>query len=137
LSPGISSTIGQAALRHALAAHAAGALMPLKTREGVAEAPIEPGARTLCEPCDFGPAWKLWRLIVPWKPLPFETPATLTSLADLEALDGHGRRPSARRPRRGTHDVRSGGAPAFLRWPSSGFVSAFSRTAPKPSWTAS
>src|ERR1035441_5935059 len=27
-----------------------GPRMPLKTREGVAEAPIEPGARTLCEP---------------------------------------------------------------------------------------
>ena len=52
--------------------------MPLNTREGVADAPIEPGARTLCEPCDFGPASKLWRLIVPWKPLPFEMPETLT-----------------------------------------------------------
>ena len=38
----------------------------------------EPGARTLCEPCDTGPRWKLWRLIVPAKPLPFETPETLT-----------------------------------------------------------
>ena len=52
--------------------------MPLNTREGVAEAPIEPGARTLCEPWDFGPAAKLWRLIVPWKPLPLPMPATLT-----------------------------------------------------------
>ena len=36
--------------------------MPLKTRAGHAEAPIEPGARTLCEPCDFGPLAKfvLW-----------------------------------------------------------------------------
>ena len=42
-----------------------GPRMPLSTREGVAEAPIEPGARTLCEPCDFGPLAKLWRLIVP------------------------------------------------------------------------
>ncbi len=32
----------------------------------------------MCEPCDFGPALKLWRLIVPWKPLPFEVPETLT-----------------------------------------------------------
>ena len=29
--------------------------MPLKTREGNAEAPIEPGLRTLCEPCVTGP----------------------------------------------------------------------------------
>ena len=52
--------------------------MPLNTRDGVAEAPTEPGARTLCEPWDFGPAEKLWRLIVPWKPLPFEVPEILT-----------------------------------------------------------
>ena len=58
--------------------------MPLNTRAGSAEAPIEPGARTLCEPCETGPRWKLWRLIVPAKPLPFETPDTLTRLAALE-----------------------------------------------------
>ena len=53
-------------------------LMPLKTREGVAEAPIEPGLRTLCEPCVTGPREKLWRLIVPWKPLPIPIPPTFT-----------------------------------------------------------
>src|SRR6185503_6615330 len=42
-----------------------GPRMPLNTRAGSAEAPIEPGARTLCEPCDLGPEAKLWRLIVP------------------------------------------------------------------------
>ena len=52
--------------------------MPLNTREGVADAPIEPGARTLCEPWDLGPLAKLWRLIVPWKPLPFDFPEILT-----------------------------------------------------------
>ena len=52
--------------------------MPLKTREGVADAPIEPGLRTLCEPCVTGPRLKLCRLIVPWKPLPIEIPVTLT-----------------------------------------------------------
>ena len=55
-----------------------GPRMPFITRAGQAEAPIEPGARTLCEPCDFGPLVKLWRLIVPWKPLPFEVPEILT-----------------------------------------------------------
>ena len=54
-------------------------LIPLKTRDGVAEAPIEPGSRTLCEPCERGPLEKLWRLIVPWKPLPIPIPATLIS----------------------------------------------------------
>ena len=52
--------------------------MPLKTRDGVADAPIEPGLRMLCEPWDFGPRAKRWRLIVPWKPLPIPIPATLT-----------------------------------------------------------
>ena len=52
--------------------------MPLKTRDGVAEAPIEPGARLLCEPWLLGPELKLWRLIVPWKPLPLDVPAILT-----------------------------------------------------------
>ena len=28
-------------------------------RDGVAEAPIEPGLRMLCDPCDFGPRWNL------------------------------------------------------------------------------
>ena len=51
--------------------------MPLKTREGVAEAPTEPGLRTLCEPYEAGPRWKRWRLIVPCKPLPIEIPETL------------------------------------------------------------
>ena len=50
----------------------------MKTRDGVAEAPIEPGARTLCEPWPRGPELNRWRLIVPWKPLPMPMPATLT-----------------------------------------------------------
>ena len=63
--------------------------MPLKTRDGVAEAPIEPGLRMLCEPCDFGPRWNLCRLIVPAKPLPIPIPATLIASPGLEGLDGH------------------------------------------------
>ena len=45
--------------------------------------------------------------------------------------------------RQGTHATKTrgmvsgGGASTLRRWPSSGLVSAFSRTAPKPSWTAS
>ena len=64
--------------------------MPLNTRDGVADAPIEPGARTLCEPCDFGPLAKLWRLIVPWKPLPLDLPGDLHLVPGGERLDGHG-----------------------------------------------
>ena len=61
---------------------------PLKTRDGYADAPIEPGLRMLCEPCVTGPRWKLWRLIVPWKPLPMPMPADLDLVAGLEELDG-------------------------------------------------
>ncbi len=53
--------------------------MPLNTREGVADAPIEPGLRMLCEPWDLGPRWKRCRLIVPAKPLPMAIPETLTA----------------------------------------------------------
>src|ERR671915_2193478 len=38
--------------------------IPLTTRDGYAEAPIEPGARTFIEPCDSGPRLKWCRLIV-------------------------------------------------------------------------
>ena len=54
-----------------------GIFVPLNTRDGYAEAPIEPGLRTLCEPCETGPRVKPWRLIVPWKPFPTERPETL------------------------------------------------------------
>ena len=63
--------------------------MPLNTRAGSAEAPIEPGARTLCEPWLTGPRLKLWRLIVPWKPLPLETPETLTVWPFSKTVDLH------------------------------------------------
>ena len=53
----------------------------------MAEAPTEPGARTLCEPWARGPLEKLWRLIVPWKPLPIPIPATLTSSPGSNDLD--------------------------------------------------
>src|ERR687897_246180 len=51
--------------------------MPLNTRAGSAEAPIEPGARTLCEPCDLGPAAKLWRL-AGRMPVTKQGPASMT-----------------------------------------------------------
>ena len=66
-----------------------GPLMPFMTRDGVADAPMEPGARLLCEPWDLGPEAKLWRLIVPWKPLPLRR-RRLDGLADREGRDGHG-----------------------------------------------
>ncbi len=55
--------------------------MPLKTRLGVEEAPIEPGLRWLrCEPCEDETPLKLWRFITPAKPLPLLVPMTSTFL---------------------------------------------------------
>jgi len=39
---------------------------PFMTRDGVADAPIDPGLRMLCDPCETGPRVKPCRLIVPW-----------------------------------------------------------------------
>ena len=112
--------------------------MPLKTRDGVADAPIEPGLRTLCEPWLVGPRLKLWRLMVPAKPLPFEVPVTSTCSPGSNAstvtavADGE-----ARSSRANSSRCRCGPAPAFFRWPASGFVMRFALTAPNASWTAS
>ena len=111
--------------------------MPLKTRDGVAEAPIEPGLRMLCEPCVFGPRLKLWRLIVPWKPLPIEIAGDLDPLAGLERLDGH-RLADLQLAGRGTRP--GAGArppPALARWPRSALETLRSATGSNASWTAS
>ena len=114
-----------------------GPRMPLNTREGVADAPIEPGARTLCEPWLTGPREKLWRLTVPWKPLPFETPDTFTcwpfSNASTVTVSPTWSSPASSRNSR---TWREGGASALARWPRSAFVRRFSLTAPNASCTA-
>ncbi len=116
-----------------------GPRMPLNTREGVAEAPIEPGARLLCEPCDIGPREKLWRLTVPWKPLPLEVPEILTRSPFSKASATLTSLPTWSSPASSRNSARrfSGGAPAVLRWPSSPLVRRFSVVAPKASCTAS
>src|SRR5215510_12787911 len=53
--------------------------LPLITRDGKADAPIDPGARTFIEPWDSGPRLKLWRLTVPANPRPFDLPTTSTT----------------------------------------------------------
>src|SRR5690606_11704465 len=51
--------------------------LPGNTRPGVWRWPIEPGERCDSElPWVASPMVKLWRLIVPWKPLPLVTPWT-------------------------------------------------------------
>src|SRR4051794_40302785 len=112
--------------------------MPFITRAGQADAPIDPGARTLCEPWDFGPRLKLWRLMVPWKPLPLLVPAILTvwptSKASTVTVSPTCSSPASSR---NSTRWRMGGALAFLRWPSSGLLRCFSFDAPKASCTAS
>ena len=112
-----------------------GIFIPLKTRAGKALAPIEPGARTLCEPWLTGPRLKLWRLIPPWKPLPIETPETLTlwpaskdSTVTSSPILGPSSAP--RSSSRNSTRWRIGPAPAFLVWPSSALVSLPCLTSP-------
>ena len=52
---GVDAVDVEADLRHAAAAEPAGHPHALEDARGVADAPIEPGLRMLCEPCDFGP----------------------------------------------------------------------------------
>src|SRR5206468_1380074 len=103
----------------------------------VAEAPIEPGLRTLCEPWLTGPRWNRCRLIVPWKPLPIEIPETLTlSPGSKDSTVTVSPGASSCGPRIST-SFRCGPTSYFFRWPSFGFESFFSGTSSKASWTAS
>ena len=112
--------------------------MPLNTREGVAEAPIEPGARTLCEPWPRGPLEKLWRLIVPWKPLPIPIAGDLDLVARLERLDRDRLALDRAVEAAAELDERAVGADAGrFRCPSSGFVTFRSGTGSNASCTPS
>ena len=108
-----------------------GIFMPLNTRAGSALAPIEPGARTLWEPWRTGPRLKLWRLIVPWKPLPIETAETLTRWPGSN--DSTVTSPPSSNSPSGSRNSRrclSGGASVFARWPRRALVSLRSATSP-------
>jgi len=104
----------ETALGHALVAHLAGTRMPLKTRDGVADAPIDPGARVLCEPCVTGPRLKRWRLTVPGSPSPSRFPEDLDDLARCEHGGVYGVADASPAPSsRNSARWRSGGAEAF------------------------
>ena len=73
-----------------------------------------------------GPRPKLWRLIVPWKPLPIATAETLTLWPGSNSLDGELLADLVPRPScvaELDQVPRARGAPAFFRWPSSALVS--------------
>ncbi len=62
--------------------------LPGNTRPGVWRWPIEPGARCTTEaPCEAMPPAKLWRFIVPAKPLPMVVPVTSTTWPGGEEID--------------------------------------------------
>ena len=114
-----------------------GIFWPLNTRDGVAEAPIEPGARTLCEPCDFGPLWKLCRLIVPAKPLPIPIPETFTLSPGANASTVTVSPATSSVGPRNSSTWRCGSTPFFARCPVSPFESFRSATGSYASCTAS
>ena len=64
--------------------------MPFMTRDGVAEAPIEPGARTLCEPWAARAAREVVALDRALEALADPDPGDLDLVAGLEDLDGDG-----------------------------------------------
>ena len=66
--------------------------LPGNTRPGSCAIEIEPG--TLCErllPCDARCELKLWRLMVPAKPLPIDVPCTSTFWPTANTRHGHWR----------------------------------------------
>ena len=63
--------------------------MPLNTRPGVAQPPIEPGERCLrWMPWEAPRPWKPWRFMTPAVPLPLLVPTTSTTCAGREHLGG-------------------------------------------------
>ena len=111
--------------------------MPLNTREGVADEPMEPRLRTLCEPCVTGPRLKLWRLIVPAKPLPIEMPVTLIASPGSNTSTVTGSPTTASLCPRNSTRCLCGFVSVFFRCPRRGFVTFRSGTSSNASWTAS
>ena len=107
--------------------------VPLKTRAGVAQAPMEPGDRCfLWLPCEAPWPLKLCRFMPPAKPLPLETAMASTRspaleqvgvelLADLVLADVVEAELDQPRP---------GSTPALAKWPCSGLVRVAARRTP-------
>ena len=62
--------------------------MPFITRDGVADAPMEPGLRTLCEPCVTGPRREAVTLDRALEALADGDAGDLDAVARLERLHG-------------------------------------------------
>src|SRR5581483_4241296 len=102
-------------------------------------APIESGLRMLCEPCVTGPRLNRCRLIVPWKPLPIDVPATLIASPGwkISTVTFSPCTASAKWPRNSTRWRYAPLTPFFARWPRSGREILRSATGSHASCTAS
>ena len=103
--------------------------LPGNTRPGSCAIEIEPG--TLCErllPCDARCELKLWRLMVPAKPLPIEVPCTSTIWPAANSVTGTVAPglywPATSAPTRNSRMISPASTPALARWPASGLVDA-------------
>ena len=99
--------------------------VPLKTRAGVAQAPMDPGERCFLW-LPWAAPWplKLWRFMAPAKPLPLDTamastrsPGSMTSAVSCWPTS----KPLASSMRSSTR-CRPGSTPAAAKWPCSGLV---------------
>ncbi len=111
-------------------------LRPLNTRAASVE-PIDPACLMLCDPCDTGPRWKLWRLCCPENPLPWLTPVTSIRCPAVN-MSTLSRVPTATSPAsRNSFSRTWGWSPARLKWPRIGLEVRFTAFSPNPSCTAS
>ena len=113
---------------------------PLNTREGVAEAPMEPGERCLRSvPCDPPIPLKPWRFIGPEKPLPLDTPMTSVRSPGwkMSTVICCPRAYSPASSVRSSTRYRRGFTPAALKCPAAGWLAFPRRASANASWTAS
>src|SRR5262249_9397286 len=116
--------------------------MPLKTRPGVAQPPIEPGDRCLrWVPCEELRPWKPCRFITPAVPLPFVLPVTSTSspASNVSAVTSWPRVYWSASSVRSSTRYRRGVTPGLGKWPATRLGSprravfpAANLTAPEP-----
>src|SRR5574343_13694 len=109
--------------------------LPGNTRPGSCAMEMEPG--TLCErllPCEARCEPKLWRLIVPAKPLPMEVPCTSTFWPAANTVTGTAA-PAAywaavSGVTRNSWMISPASTPALARWPATGLVTRDARRLP-------
>ena len=113
--------------------------VPLNTRAGVAQAPTEPGLRcTRWVPCEAFWPEKLWRFMVPAKPLPRLTAVTSTS-SPADSRSTASSWPISKplmSSRRSSTSLDPAATSALAKWPASGLVSLRASLLPKVTCSA-